>query len=72
MGCKEGQYYDLVNLTCVTPNVISNTDAIQLSNNYLVTEKGTIKAIQDKDTKVAAPKKQCPAQKPLYNGTACI
>lgn len=72
MGCKEGQYYNLENRTCITPNMISNTDAVQLSNNYLVTKKGTIQSIKDREAKIASPKKRCPTATPLFNGTACI
>ena len=52
--------------------MISNTDAIVLSNNYLLTKKGTIQSIKDKNAKVASPKKECPTATPLFNGTACI
>jgi hypothetical protein len=72
LGCRPGQYYNLGNLSCQNPNIISNVIALKLSNNYLDSPNYNMSTLQAAVLNVPYPFTECPASAPLFNGSACI
>ena len=70
--CLPSQFYNLGNLSCQNPTIITNTVALKLLNKYLVSPNYNMTTIEVANSKVPFPFKECPSTAPLFNGTSCI
>lgn len=70
ISCPNGTYYDLKNLNCHTPQLVSNTDALLKGKVYMEVDNFTI-ANLDAEIAKTIPHQICPAAEPLFNKVKC-
>lgn len=70
--CSDKEYYVLDKKKCEAPVWISNTDALILTGQYLETATVNMTSLTEANQKIPEPKKACPTETPLFNGSACV
>jgi hypothetical protein len=69
--CDDYSLYDLKGGVCIPPQMYSNTTALK-GLKYIELGNSTINSTDAANAKIPVPKKPCPAQQPLWNGSSCI
>ena len=70
--CPSGTYYLLSNLTCYTPQVVTNTALLLKTNKYINIGNSTLSALNKSVSSSGLPVNACNASAPVFNGTHCI
>lgn len=70
--CSDKEFYVLDKKKCEAPVWVSNTDALILANQYLETATANMTSLTESNKKTPEPKKACPTETPLFNGSACV
>ena len=72
VGCPQGEYFDLKNLTCYKPKLTSNVTALNLTGKAVSIGIYSLKNMASNISNSVLPLKPCNSSVPLFNGTACI
>jgi hypothetical protein len=72
IACPNGTYYLLSNLSCYTPQFVSNTTALNATNRYVNLGSYNLINLAYSINSSPYPSHACPATAPLYNGSACV
>ena len=60
IGCNNGSYYDLQNLTCYTPQLASNISALNATHRYVDIGSYTLVNMANSINNALVPSQPCP------------
>lgn len=71
MYCDEYSLYDLKNLSCILPQLYTNTAALK-KLKFIELDNYTLANIDIASSKIPLPKKPCDEKTPFFTSKGCI
>ena len=72
VACNSSQYFNLLNNTCYTPQLASNTIALSATHRYVNLGSYNLINLANSIHASPYPSHPCPSSAPLFNGSACL
>lgn len=72
ISCPLNEYYNLQELNCYKPKLVSNVNALAASKRYAEVDANTLDNLNKNINSSTLPTMKCPVDKPLFDGQHCV